>query len=86
MRFRSGHYLKEEAKIVQAYADDVLLFAKGREGLDKVLTSVVEFLEFTKIELNPVKCTALKYTGESERYVEPVRLHNLKDNKWVSLP
>jgi hypothetical protein len=33
-----------------------------------------------------VKCTALKYTGESERYVEPVRLHNLKNNKWVSLP
>jgi hypothetical protein len=41
MRSRSGHYLKEEAKIIQAYADDVLLFAKGREGLDKVLSIVV---------------------------------------------
>jgi hypothetical protein len=64
--YEFGHYLSRDSKIVQAYADDVLLFARDRRGLDKVLQIVEEFLEFTKIEINPDKCTAFKYTGESE--------------------
>jgi hypothetical protein len=83
--YKFGNYLKDSAKIVQAYADDVLLFARTREGLDKTLRIVGEFLEFTKIELNPGKCTAFKYVGQ-ERYVEPVHLTNFRNNKTTTLP
>jgi hypothetical protein len=56
--YKFGHYLKEESKIVQTYVDNVLLFARSRECLEKVLMIVEEFLESTKIELKPGNCTA----------------------------
>jgi hypothetical protein len=77
--------MKEDAKVMQAYADDVLLFARSREGLEKVYEIVREFLEFTTIELNPGKCTAFKYVGETGKYVEPYRLFNRRNNDSASL-
>jgi hypothetical protein len=56
--YKFGQCLREESKSIQAYADDVLLFSNTRESLQKELEMVRDFVRFTGIALNPLKCKA----------------------------
>jgi hypothetical protein len=83
--YEYGKFGETEFKIVQAYTDGVLLFARSREGLEKILELVKEFLEFTGIRLNPKKCTAFKY-GRGDKYVTNVQLKDVDTGNVTILP
>jgi hypothetical protein len=84
--YKFGQCMKEQSKAVQAYAGDVLLFSDSREGVQAELDLVKEFVQFTKIELNPKKCRAFKYTKGKEEFVTPIGISNSKSGKDWSLP
>jgi hypothetical protein len=44
-----------------------------------------EFLNFTKVELNPLKYAAFKYTGTTDGYVLLIQLADRRSDKIISL-
>jgi hypothetical protein len=84
--YKFGQCLREEAKAVQAYADDVLLFSNTREGLQKELELVRDFVRFTGIALNPLKCKAFKYTKGRNEFVTPAELWDSSKNCRTQVP
>jgi hypothetical protein len=86
--YKFGQHLKEEYKAMQAYVDDVLLFSDHMEGLEFALNLIKDFVQFTKIDLNPGKCTAFRYNKGKEEFLSPVAIwdRNKKCDallKWI---
>jgi hypothetical protein len=58
------NYDKEERKVMQAYADDLLVFADTREHLKTLVEGLILFMEYTHIRFNPKKCKILIHNAE----------------------
>jgi hypothetical protein len=56
----------QQCKVVQAYADDLLIFTESKENLNELASVLITFMEFTKISFNPSKCKLIinNPTGE----------------------
>ena len=55
-------YLISGIKVgVQAYADDIILFAEDREGMERNISILEQFLQYSKLEVNCSKCHSLSY-------------------------
>ena len=52
---------------VQAYADDVILFAESKEGMRMNLDIVQRFVNYTKLQINTKKCHSISYVYENRR-------------------
>ena len=67
-----GYRLDETTKIViQAYADDIVLFSEKREEMEDILQTVQEFLNYSKLKVNVNKCKMMSYIlSNGRRYFE----------------
>ena len=81
-----GYYINEDCKLsVQAYADDIVIFAGTREGLQHNLCIVEEFLNYSKVMVNTNKCHTLAYVYRNrERLYEDEPFTIAGDNIPVS--
>jgi hypothetical protein len=52
-------------KAVQAYADDLLLFADSRDGLNHLIDITCDFMSFAHINFNPDKCRIMQFNPSS---------------------
>ena len=52
---------------VQAYADDVILFAETKEGMRRNLEIVQRFVQYSKLTINTNKCHSISYLYENRR-------------------
>ena len=65
-KIKDGCFLK-----IQAYADDIIIFASTREGLQTNLNIVDEFLRYAKVTVNTNKCHTMSYVyRDRKRYYE----------------
>ena len=54
--------INEEVNVtVQAYADDVILFSDSREGMNRNIEIVEQFIRYAKLEVNCNKCHTMSY-------------------------
>jgi hypothetical protein len=51
-------------KVIQAYVDDLLVFADTREHLNKLVEGLIQFMEYAHISFNPKKCKILIHNAE----------------------
>jgi hypothetical protein len=51
-------------KVIQAYTDDLLVFADTRELLNIFLEGLIQFMEYGHIRFNPKKCKIVIHKGE----------------------
>jgi hypothetical protein len=91
-------YDKEKRKVIQAYADDLLIFADTREHLNTLVERLILFVEHAHISINPKKCKILIHNAEkimiSPLYLpdangteEEVEIGNIKDMiKYQGVP
>jgi hypothetical protein len=49
----------EQIKVNTAYADDLILYAERREGIDRMLVLLSQFCRYTRMIINVKKCVAL---------------------------
>ena len=70
--FGEGYKIKEGCFLkIQAYADDIIIFASTREGLQTNLNIVEEFLRYAKVTVNTNKCHTMSYIYRNKkRYYE----------------
>ena len=61
-KIKEGCYLK-----IQAYADDIILFAGTREGLQRNLDIVDEYLRYAKVMVNTNKCHTMSYVYRNRK-------------------
>ena len=55
-----------------AYADDLCIVGKEKEGIQSMLDSVCKFFEWAGLEINPVKCGCLSMiNNRARKHVEP---------------
>jgi hypothetical protein len=52
--------------IIQAYADDTIIFANSERSLQKQVNRAKKFFDFANIKLNPAKCEVLAINGDKE--------------------
>jgi hypothetical protein len=64
-------------KVVQAYADGLLIFTNTRENLNRLTDAISNFMSFAKIHFNPDKCKLIQYNPDKEMEVDLF----LKDDK-----
>ena len=63
-----GYHIGENCKVVvQAYADDIVLFSTSREGMQKNLDIVSQFLAYSKVKVNVSKCRTISYVIRNNR-------------------
>jgi hypothetical protein len=61
--------------IIQAYADDILLFSENKEGMDSILETVGQFCKYANIQLNPKKCKSFYKCGrDDDEGIAPERI------------
>ena len=75
---------------VQAYADDIVIFAESRDGMIRNLRIIEEFTKYSKLEINVDKCHSMAYIyREGKRYYEeqqfilcnrPIKVSTLADS------
>ncbi|KAG7197097.1 hypothetical protein KM043_012393 [Ampulex compressa] len=65
-----GYTIKEHRVNVLAYADDLILFASSKVGMQDLLQTVVEEARKYGLELNSVKCLAMsiQIAGKDKKY------------------
>jgi hypothetical protein len=51
-------------KVIQEYAEDLLVFADTREHLNRLVDGLVQFMEYARISFNPKKCKILIHNSE----------------------
>lgn len=57
-----GYSINETNKVVvQAYADDLVLFSNTREGMNENLAILDSFMKYSKLEVNADKCHSVSY-------------------------
>jgi hypothetical protein len=59
-----------QTKIVQAYADDLLLFANSKENMDHLIDGMITYMNYAQININPDKCKILVYDRSGEVNVD----------------
>jgi hypothetical protein len=63
-----------ERRVVQAYADDLLIFTETRENLNKLTDAIADFMDYVQIHFNPDKCRIITHNDdkgiESELYLK----------------
>ena len=65
-----GYYINENCRLtIQAYADDLVIFADTREGLQANLNIVEEFLRYSKIQVNANKCHTISYVYRDRKRI-----------------
>jgi hypothetical protein len=62
-------------KVVQSYADDLLIFSDNRQNLNILIDAVCDFMSFARISFNPEKCRIIVY-NPSKELLSPVFLPN----------
>ena len=74
----AGYNISDKCSLkVQAYADDIIIFASTRDGLQRNLNIVNSFLEYAKVMVNTNKCHTMSYVyRDRRRYyeVEPFQI------------
>jgi hypothetical protein len=70
--------------VIQAYADDILLFADSLDHLLKELEIIHEFLELSNIFLNPKKCELFK-TRYGEKHVNCIKVIDREKREGVEI-
>jgi hypothetical protein len=63
--------------VVQAYADDLLLFSDTKEHLNELIEELIQFMKYAHINFNPRKCRILIHNAE-KLGIAPVVLPNAK--------
>jgi hypothetical protein len=63
-KYNEGREL--QTKIVQAYADDLLLFANSKENMNHLIDGVITYMNYAQININPDKCKFLVYNRNGE--------------------
>jgi hypothetical protein len=58
------NYNKEKPKVMQACADELLVFVNTREHLNKLVDGLIQFMEYAHINFNPKKCKILIRNAE----------------------
>ena len=84
-----GFKIGRSTLTVQAYADDIIIFAPSRENMQSLLRTVEEFTTYSKLEVNTAKCHTVSYTiqdnhraSDEHEFVlngQPITSHNLSD-------
>jgi hypothetical protein len=88
----------EKRKVIQAYADDLLVFADTRDHLNTLVDGLIQFTEYAHIIFNPKKCKILIHKAEkilitplslqdANGTEQEVEVCNIKDTiKYVGVP
>ena len=63
-----GYVVGDSSVTVQAYADDVILFAETRSGMIRNLQIVEQYLGYSKLEVNSSKCHSVSYILNEENH------------------
>jgi hypothetical protein len=53
-----------QRKVIQGYADDLLIFADTREHLNQLKEELIQFMGYAHINFNPKKCRILVHNAE----------------------
>jgi hypothetical protein len=71
------HYGKENEKIrvIQAYADDLLVFSENKEDLNQIVSALTTYMSFAGICFNPDKCKLI-VNNASNDFVAELTLPN----------
>jgi hypothetical protein len=69
-----SNYDEQPRKVIQAYSDDLLVFADTREHISRWIR---RFLKYVHFNFNPKKCNLLIHNAEKEMIVA-VQLPNEK--------
>ena len=56
-----GFQIGNETKTVQAYADDVIVFAESLDAMNSICNIIERFISYSKLEVNPKKCQYFSY-------------------------
>jgi hypothetical protein len=51
-------------KVIQAYADDLLIFSDTRDHLNQLVDALTQFMNYAQINFNPKKCRILVHNAE----------------------
>jgi hypothetical protein len=57
-------YDREKRKVIQAYADDLLIFANTRDHSNTLVEGLIQFMEYAHISFNPKKSKILIHNAE----------------------
>jgi hypothetical protein len=57
-------YDEGKRKVIQAYADDLLIFSGTIDHLNKLTEGLIQFMEYAHINFNPKKCKILIHNAE----------------------
>ena len=64
----AGYYISDKCSLkIQAYADDIIIFAGTRDGLQRNLNIVNSFLNYAKVMVNTNKCHTMSYVYRNKR-------------------
>jgi hypothetical protein len=66
-RHEEDGYVAEglEPATIQAYADDMIIFANSEESLQKQVNRAKKFFDFANVKLNPLKCEVMAINGRN---------------------
>jgi hypothetical protein len=64
-----------KSKVIQAYADDLLIFADTKEHLNQLMEELTQFMNYAHINFNPRKCRILIHNAEKIQ-IAPTYLPN----------
>jgi hypothetical protein len=53
---------------VQAYDDDVVVISQEPQGIEEMMRTSEEFVEWSRMEINAAKCTTASYIIDDERH------------------
>jgi hypothetical protein len=71
------NYDKQLRKVIQAYSNDLLVFADAREHLNILVDGLDDFMKYSRINFNPKKRKLLVHNPEKELIIK-VQLPNGK--------
>jgi hypothetical protein len=60
----SYEYEQGKRKVIQAYADDLLIFSDTRYHLNQLVEALIQFMGYVHINFNPKKCRILTHNAE----------------------
>jgi hypothetical protein len=58
------NYDGEDKKVIQVYADNLLVFADTIEHLNTLVEGLIQFMEYAHMNFNPKKCIILIHNAE----------------------
>jgi hypothetical protein len=82
------HYGKEgyeEFKVIQAYADDLLIFSESKNNLNKLVDALDTFMRFAGIRFNPDKCKIIVNNASNQLITELTLPDEFNNQKVVEI-